>query len=385
MRRSAKLLKKRAAGEGTPCASCASTRSTATARCTHLALRACRWRAGASAHRPALAERLEDELDAHVSFLCRASSAANPAKPPERRRRARRQHNRSAMMEANAELLARAQALFAARRAARRSGFTGSSCSRPTSSTSSTTIGSRASPSAIARSAASAKPATSICTCTISIAPAEVFTPAGASRRGRARQGARGAAQRRATPPRSCTSSRRAGYAEAGRHVLVGGRVRAGRHRRATSGARGSACCAIRGCAATPTKRRWCTSTSASPAQRDGDKDARQPPPRAVAAPPRAGRRRLRDPRRARARVRLLPDPAQARQGLGQFENLAEGYVNCIRVLSEDNLKFYVLQYYEDFIKLALERGEFHAAATLYHEAADYARARRAHLRPRLP
>lgn len=56
----------------------------------------------------------------------------------------------------------------------------------------------------------------------------------------------------------------------------------------------------------------------------------------------------------------------------GQFENLAEGYINCIRVLKDDNLKFYVLQYYEDFIKLALERGELHAAATLYQEAADY-------------
>ncbi len=57
----------------------------------------------------------------------------------------------------------------------------------------------------------------------------------------------------------------------------------------------------------------------------------------------------------------------------GQFENLAEGYVNCIRVLREDNLKFYVLQYYEDFIKLALERNELHAAATLYQEAAAFA------------
>jgi tetratricopeptide (TPR) repeat protein len=56
-----------------------------------------------------------------------------------------------------------------------------------------------------------------------------------------------------------------------------------------------------------------------------------------------------------------------------QFENLAEGYVNCIRVLREDNLKFYVLQYYEDFIKLALERGELHAAATQYQEAAAFA------------
>jgi hypothetical protein len=56
-----------------------------------------------------------------------------------------------------------------------------------------------------------------------------------------------------------------------------------------------------------------------------------------------------------------------------QFENLAEGYLNCIRVLKDDNLKFYVLQYYEDFIRLALQRGELHAAATLYQEAADYA------------
>jgi len=57
----------------------------------------------------------------------------------------------------------------------------------------------------------------------------------------------------------------------------------------------------------------------------------------------------------------------------GQFENLAEGYLSCIRVLKDDNLKFYVLQYYEDFIKLAQERGEAHATATLYQEAADYA------------
>jgi len=56
----------------------------------------------------------------------------------------------------------------------------------------------------------------------------------------------------------------------------------------------------------------------------------------------------------------------------GQFENLAEGYLNCIRVLREDGLKFYVLQFYEDFVKLALAQNEFHAAATLYREAADY-------------
>lgn len=58
----------------------------------------------------------------------------------------------------------------------------------------------------------------------------------------------------------------------------------------------------------------------------------------------------------------------------GAFENLAEGYLNCIRILREDNLRYYVLQYYEDFQKLALERGELHAAATLFREAADFAR-----------
>jgi hypothetical protein len=60
-------------------------------------------------------------------------------------------------------------------------------------------------------------------------------------------------------------------------------------------------------------------------------------------------------------------------QEAGSFENLSEGYLNCIRILKEDGLKFYVLQYYEDYLELALAREEFHAAATLYREAADYA------------
>lgn len=58
----------------------------------------------------------------------------------------------------------------------------------------------------------------------------------------------------------------------------------------------------------------------------------------------------------------------------GAFENLAEGYLNCIRILKEDNLKYYVLQYYEDFQALALECTEFHAAATLFREAAQFCR-----------
>jgi tetratricopeptide (TPR) repeat protein len=58
----------------------------------------------------------------------------------------------------------------------------------------------------------------------------------------------------------------------------------------------------------------------------------------------------------------------------GSFENLAEGYLNCIRILREDHLKYYALQYYEDFISRAEKAGEFHAVATILHEAADYAR-----------
>jgi hypothetical protein len=58
----------------------------------------------------------------------------------------------------------------------------------------------------------------------------------------------------------------------------------------------------------------------------------------------------------------------------GSFENLAEGYLNCIRILREDGLKYYVVQYYEDFQALAMQRNELHAAATLFREAADYSR-----------
>lgn len=56
----------------------------------------------------------------------------------------------------------------------------------------------------------------------------------------------------------------------------------------------------------------------------------------------------------------------------GAFENLAEGYLNCIRILKADNLRYYVLQYYEDFQRQAVEREELHAAATLLREASDY-------------
>ena len=59
-------------------------------------------------------------------------------------------------------------------------------------------------------------------------------------------------------------------------------------------------------------------------------------------------------------------------QDAGSFENVSEGYVNAIRILKAADQKFYVLQYYEDFITYAIQRGELYAAATLAREAADF-------------
>jgi tetratricopeptide (TPR) repeat protein len=56
----------------------------------------------------------------------------------------------------------------------------------------------------------------------------------------------------------------------------------------------------------------------------------------------------------------------------GSFENVAEGYLNGIRILASDDQKFYVLQYYEDFLAYAMEQKEWYAAATLAREAADF-------------
>jgi len=58
----------------------------------------------------------------------------------------------------------------------------------------------------------------------------------------------------------------------------------------------------------------------------------------------------------------------------GMFEDVLEGFVNCIRILREDHLKYFALQYFEDALGAAKERGELSAAATLAREAADYAR-----------
>ncbi len=59
----------------------------------------------------------------------------------------------------------------------------------------------------------------------------------------------------------------------------------------------------------------------------------------------------------------------------GMFEDVLEGFVNCIRILREDHLKYFALQYFEDALQAAKERGELSAAATLAREASEYARA----------
>jgi tetratricopeptide (TPR) repeat protein len=57
-----------------------------------------------------------------------------------------------------------------------------------------------------------------------------------------------------------------------------------------------------------------------------------------------------------------------------QFEHVLEGYINCIRILREDHLKYYALQYYDEALTAAKGVGEFSAAATIAREASDYAR-----------
>lgn len=56
----------------------------------------------------------------------------------------------------------------------------------------------------------------------------------------------------------------------------------------------------------------------------------------------------------------------------GAFENIAEGYLNSIRILKDDGLKLDALRLYETFIALARRAGEYHAVATILREASDY-------------
>ncbi len=56
------------------------------------------------------------------------------------------------------------------------------------------------------------------------------------------------------------------------------------------------------------------------------------------------------------------------------FEDVVEGFVNCIRILREDHLKAFALQFLDDAISVAKERRELAAAATLALEGSQYAR-----------
>ena len=108
--------------------------------------------------------------------------------------------------------------------------------------------------------------------------------------------------------------------------------------------------------------------------------------------------KQCKDARQARdaivASVRLLEEAADHFESVGQrerafdcfqvlvqigreakmFEDVLEGFVNCIRILREDHLKYFALQYFEDALSSAKEREEYSAAATLAKEASEYAR-----------
>lgn len=94
------------------------------------------------------------------------------------------------------------------------------------------------------------------------------------------------------------------------------------------------------------------------------------------------------------ASTRLLEEAADHFEGIGQserafdcfqvltqvgresgaFEDMLEGFVNCIRILREDHLGTFALEYFEEAIATAAERGEASAASTFARDAANYAR-----------
>ena len=58
----------------------------------------------------------------------------------------------------------------------------------------------------------------------------------------------------------------------------------------------------------------------------------------------------------------------------GEFEHVLEGFVNVIRILREDHLRYYALQSYEEAVAAAEKQGEVSAAATLAREMSSFAR-----------
>ncbi|MDF1562585.1 MAG: HEAT repeat domain-containing protein [Deltaproteobacteria bacterium] len=58
----------------------------------------------------------------------------------------------------------------------------------------------------------------------------------------------------------------------------------------------------------------------------------------------------------------------------GSHENLAEGYLNCIRLMRERDQRLFVLQYHHDFAEASLAMDEPQAAAEVLREASAYCR-----------
>lgn len=56
------------------------------------------------------------------------------------------------------------------------------------------------------------------------------------------------------------------------------------------------------------------------------------------------------------------------------YEPLAEGYLNCIRLLKNKGDRFFTMQQYYDFIAVSDEMQEYHSVAELLREAGDYAK-----------
>lgn len=56
----------------------------------------------------------------------------------------------------------------------------------------------------------------------------------------------------------------------------------------------------------------------------------------------------------------------------GSFENVSEGYLNAIRIVATAEDRYRVVQYHEDYVNYAVEKGEWHAAAMAARQAADY-------------
>ena len=56
------------------------------------------------------------------------------------------------------------------------------------------------------------------------------------------------------------------------------------------------------------------------------------------------------------------------------YENIAQGFLNCIRILKAKSDRFFTMQYYYGLIRLSESLEEHHSVAELFREAGEYAR-----------